>query len=328
MPETVDPHGARPYAPPLDSTRDDGSDVRVNSLRLRFGTVVHRTRLTRALAKGVDPSAGDELALRARQLTSERNRKMLARSLRRTIADGHLPARTRARVSIIDRRGVLNAEAAIVEMIERLLSPLPVRAEGMAMIELILTNADGSPLYNRSEPGALRRMVRDAIAALDGFPSRSHEFPLAIYDKTRSTTANRAGGRASAPRPPARPAATGSPSGEGLVWSAQRLRNARSCGRAAHALLTKSVRRHRGSRQYSASPLADTQKGSIRLARSQPKMRRQPLPNHHDSRAPTGWSLLLASWAAAPDSRPRRSWTVRTAPSRILRVLRDHGRRV
>jgi len=122
----------------------------------------------------------DELALRGRQLTSARNRKMLARSLCRTIADAHLPASTRVRVSIIDRRGVLNAEAAIGEMIERLLSPLPVQAQGMAMLELILTNADGSPLYNRSEPGALRHMIRNATAALDRFPSRLHEFPLAV----------------------------------------------------------------------------------------------------------------------------------------------------
>ena len=180
MPETVDPRSARHYTTPLDSIRDAGSGGRTNSLRLRLRTAVHRTKLTRALAEGVDPSAGDQLALRARQLTSERSRKMLARSLRRTIAEAHLPASTRARVSIIDRRGVLNAEAAIVEMIERLLSPLPVQAEGMAVLERILTNADGSPLYNRSEPRALRHVIRDAIAALDRFPFALHEFPLAV----------------------------------------------------------------------------------------------------------------------------------------------------
>jgi len=179
MPEPVDPYSARPYTTRLDSSPYDGSDGRANSLRLRLRTAVHRTKLTRALAEGVDPSADDELALRARQLTSDRSRKALARSLRRTIAEAHLPASTRARVSIIDRGAVLDAEAAIAGMIEPLLSPLPVQAEGVAMLERILANVDRSPLYNRSERGALRQMIRDATAALDRWPSRLHEFPLA-----------------------------------------------------------------------------------------------------------------------------------------------------
>jgi len=180
MPEMVDPHGAWPYIMPLDSSPYDGSDGRANALRLRLRAAIHRTKLTRALAEGVDPSTDDELALRARQLTSERSRKAFVRSLRRTIAEAHLPARTRARVSIIDGGAVRDVEAAIAEMIERLLSPLPVRAEGMAMLERILTNADGSPLYNRSGPGALRQMIRDAAAALDSWRSGLHEFPLAV----------------------------------------------------------------------------------------------------------------------------------------------------
>jgi len=180
MRNTVDPHGVPPYPTPLDSIPDHGLDRRANSFRLRLGARVHRTKLTRSLADGVDPGCSDELALRARQLISDRNRKMLARSLRRTIADAHLPASTRARVSIIDRRGVLYAEAAIAQMIERLCRPWPVQPKGMAMLERIMTNADGSPLYNRSEPGALRRMIRDATAALDLQPGGSHEFALDV----------------------------------------------------------------------------------------------------------------------------------------------------
>jgi len=75
---------------------------------------------------------------------------------------------------------VLNAEAAIAEMIERLLRPRPVQVKGMAMLERILTNADGSPLYNRSEPGALRQMIRNATAALDRQQAGSHEFALPV----------------------------------------------------------------------------------------------------------------------------------------------------
>jgi hypothetical protein len=179
MPSMVDPHGARPFTTPLDSIADSGSDRRANSLRLWLRTSVNRAKLTRALAEGADPGASDELALRSRQLTSERNRKTLARSLRRSIVEAHRPARTRGAVSIIDRRGVLDAEPAIAEMIQRLLRPRPVQAAGMAMVERILTNADRSPLYNPSEPGALRQTIRVATVALDQQSARSHEFAIA-----------------------------------------------------------------------------------------------------------------------------------------------------
>ncbi|MGZ4286627.1 MAG: hypothetical protein ACXVHB_21100 [Solirubrobacteraceae bacterium] len=82
-------------------------------------------------------------------------------------------------MSLIDRRGVLDAEPVIAEMIKRLLDRQPVEAEGMAMVERMLTNADGSPLYNASEPGTLRRTIVVAAAALDRQPPRSHEFSLA-----------------------------------------------------------------------------------------------------------------------------------------------------
>ena len=179
MPSMVDPYGARPFTTPLDSISDQGSNRRANSLRLRLCTSVHRARLTRALAEGADPGASDELALRARQLTSERSRRTLAGSLRRSIAEAHRPARTRGVLSIIDRRAVLGAEPAIAEMIERLLGPRPVQAAGMAMVERILTNADRSPLYNPSEPGALRQTIRVATVALDRQSAGSHEFVLA-----------------------------------------------------------------------------------------------------------------------------------------------------
>jgi len=179
MPSMVDPYGARPFTTPLDAVPDHGSDRRPNSLRLRLRTSVHRAKLTRALAEGADPGASDELALRARQLTSERNRKTFAHSLRRSLAEAHRPARTRGVVSIIDRRAVLDAEPAIAEMVERLLGPRPVQAAGMAMVERILTNADRSPLYNSSERGALRQTILVATVALDSRPAGSHAFTLA-----------------------------------------------------------------------------------------------------------------------------------------------------
>jgi hypothetical protein len=148
-------------------------------LRLRIRTARHRSELTRALAEGADPNARRDLALRAAQLTSDRSRRALVRSLRRAIADAHDPLLTRLRAVIIRRSAVLEAQSAIDAMIERLDSPVPLRAEGMAVAERILTNAERSPLYNRSEPGELRRAIRVATEALDPAPAESHEFPLA-----------------------------------------------------------------------------------------------------------------------------------------------------
>jgi hypothetical protein len=160
-------------------TREGARGSRARSLRVRLQATIHREKLTRALAEGGDTNACDELALRARQLTSERNRRMLERSLRGVLAEAHRPRAIHAR-AMIDRRAALDAEAAIMEMIERLRGPIPVQPQGVALLTRILTNADGSsPLYNASEPGTLRRMIRSATAAINAQPARSHEFALA-----------------------------------------------------------------------------------------------------------------------------------------------------
>ena len=176
MPATGNPYRAFP-----DTDAIHGVTSGVHSLRIHFRTAAHRATLTRALAEGADPTGTDELALRARQLTSERTRRMLALTLRRSIADARRRARIRSAVPIIDRRAVLDADTAIAEMIERLRAPRPVQAQGMALLERIITNADGSsPLYNSSQPGTLRRMISGATAALDTEPAHSHEFALAV----------------------------------------------------------------------------------------------------------------------------------------------------
>ncbi|MBV9007001.1 MAG: hypothetical protein JO181_20200, partial [Solirubrobacterales bacterium] len=67
--------------------------------------------LTRGLASGADLKSCH--ALRAAQLTSDRHRKQLARSLRRTIIEAHRVAPTRAAIVIINRPAVLDTEHAI-----------------------------------------------------------------------------------------------------------------------------------------------------------------------------------------------------------------------
>ncbi len=177
MPAIADPYRDRPYTS-FGTSRDDNPDDS-HSLRLRLRTARRRAELTRELAEGMNPSTRPELALRAAQLTGDRNRRAIARSLRRTISEAHKPPMTRSRMVLIQRAAVIDAESAINAMVERLRSPEPVQAQGMALAERILTNADGSPLYNASEPGTLHDEMRGAAAALEADAPQSHQLPIA-----------------------------------------------------------------------------------------------------------------------------------------------------
>ena len=173
MPPIADPYASQYGA----ARKSNDSNWR---LRARLRAALRRSELTRALAEGADPTASAELALRAGQLTSARNRGTLARTMRRTIDEAHRPPLARSRAVIIRRGAVLEAEDAITTMIARLISAKPVRAQGMAIAERILTNADGSPLYNPAEPGALQREITVATVAMERADrSQSHEFLLA-----------------------------------------------------------------------------------------------------------------------------------------------------
>lgn len=177
MPAIADPYRDRPYTS-FSTSRDDNPDGS-HSLRLRLRTARRRAELTRELAEGTNPRTRPELALRAAQLTCDRNRRAIARSLRCTISEAHKPPMTRSRMVLIQRAAVIDAESAINAMVQRLRSPEPVQAQGMALAERILTNAAGSPLYNASEPGTLRDEMRGAAAALEAGAPRSHQLPIA-----------------------------------------------------------------------------------------------------------------------------------------------------
>jgi hypothetical protein len=146
-------------------------------VRMRVAT--RRDRLNRELAENADPGSSPELALRASQLTSDRRRKQLVRSLRRVVSEAHSPRLTRPPVVMINRAAVRDSEDAIEAMVTRLNSIEPVRAQGMAIAERMLTNGGGSPLYLYGQPGALRRLVLGATAAMDSSAVATHEWPLA-----------------------------------------------------------------------------------------------------------------------------------------------------
>jgi hypothetical protein len=166
--------------PADDRGRVESGAAVPRSIVLRMRVAASRDRLTRELAEGADPGSSPERALRAAQLTSHRRCKQLVRTLRGIISEAHHPPLTRSRVVIINRAAVLDAEDAINTMIARLSYAEPVRAEGMAIAERMLTNAERSPLYNSAEPGALRRLVLHATAAMDPGTASAHEFAIAV----------------------------------------------------------------------------------------------------------------------------------------------------
>ena len=175
MPAIVNPHRGLPLDTPPATRHSRSSDSAFVALR----TLLRRRELTRLLAQGVDPNARPELTRRAVQLTGARNRKVLVRTLRRTLAEARTPDLTRARVVIVNRRAVIEAEEAITTMIGLLGSALPVHAQGVAIAERMLSNEDRSPLYNESAPGELRRLISSATDAMKRDDATSHEFPLA-----------------------------------------------------------------------------------------------------------------------------------------------------
>lgn len=132
---------------------------------LRLRVSVRRAALTRQLVDGADPAATPELALRARQLTSIRSRRRLARALRSAVAEARRPSLSR--MPIVSRRPVLAAVEALDALVKRLHSPEAVGEQGMALVYRLITDGAWSPLYGSDDPDALRRLVATATAALD-----------------------------------------------------------------------------------------------------------------------------------------------------------------
>lgn len=138
------------------------------ALGVRWRARLRRAQLDRLLARGADPLTKPELQWRARQLTSRRNRRRLAKEIERVLdAAKTLPllggsAAPLNRVEIAPCRELLEALASDLRGAE------PVALRGMALTAQLLH--DGcSPLYAPHPPpteGELETDVRRARAAL------------------------------------------------------------------------------------------------------------------------------------------------------------------
>ena len=139
-------------------------------LRRLLAAGVSRLRwqsLDRALARGADPSSSAVLEQRALHLTSRATRRRLATSLRGVImAASRPPAMPSSRIP--PSRPQVPAARLELAAIELLLkSDSPVYAQGMARLELLLTDG-GGPLYSPDYPAALSGeldRIMDALGA-------------------------------------------------------------------------------------------------------------------------------------------------------------------
>jgi len=133
---------------------------------LRLGVLVswHGAELDGLLAAGADPHASVLLAERARRLTTPRSRKRVAQGLRRAWRSAQ--ARPGFSAAVRPNANELLAARAVVAAIDhRLRSPDPVRAQGVARLQALLTNG-GSALYLTDSEGRLASELRRAASAL------------------------------------------------------------------------------------------------------------------------------------------------------------------
>jgi hypothetical protein len=132
----------------------------------RVRTELRGRQLDRDLARGFDPEARPELALRAKQLTSEETRAGLARALEAAVHLAHASPPSLGTPVGVQRYAVRDNAKLLLQLAERLREQGPADARGVAMVRA-LTSDGSSPLYWARAPESLGNVVRSALGALD-----------------------------------------------------------------------------------------------------------------------------------------------------------------
>jgi len=152
----------RQVAPP--STLSAAS-ARVRKRFLSMRAQLGAARLDRELAEGTKPDANPLLRERARQLQSRESRQRLALGLDRAVDQVRRPLLYRENAPA-HSPAVQEAASTLQLLIRRLRGPRPVSPEGVARLEIMLTDTSGS-LYNADGDPDLRTAAQAALASLD-----------------------------------------------------------------------------------------------------------------------------------------------------------------
>ena len=126
----------------------------------RIRTRLRRAELDEALATGVDPGGGPELALRAEQLGSPAERGRIADALLKALGEEPMTLLPRPQ-----RAAVREAADEILPLVLRLGDGRPVAIAGVAAAARLVDDRSG-PLY-RHNSGDLNQAIASAHAALD-----------------------------------------------------------------------------------------------------------------------------------------------------------------
>ena len=136
--------------------------TRRRASRHRLAPLLARLRapwLNRQLAAGVEPWRSPVHAARARQLTGDRIRRMLARGVERLVEQADEPPRlSRSAVIYPWRPGVREARPLMLTLASRLRGGAPVDPRGTAALKDLLTDGSG-PVYTPGDPNTLKRRL-------------------------------------------------------------------------------------------------------------------------------------------------------------------------
>ncbi len=140
--------------------------------RLRLKIFLTRERLDRQLAAGSLYDSTALLELRASQLESHRERRMLARQLRRMIdysdRNGERPLRSAVQ---IHRPAVRAGKRELLELAAQLEGPAVVGPRGLAQARLLITDRH-SPLFNPAGAREVVKVLWRIQEALEGAPAQ------------------------------------------------------------------------------------------------------------------------------------------------------------
>lgn len=149
------------HAPP--PVTDAPSAIRP-SIRARVEARLRTTRLDAALAVGAPTPPGSAIAVRADRLVSRSERDATARTLRRAVRDAASDVRQITSRIPLHRRNITECRELMEIIAQRLKTPAPVSARGMARLSRVIGDGCG-PMYAMGR-GDLAGRLGAALEAL------------------------------------------------------------------------------------------------------------------------------------------------------------------
>lgn len=148
------------------------------SLAARWRLRWRRSRLDEELARGTDPGASSELALRATQLRSREERSRLANSLIEAVGDARGPNLGAFSIRTRQRHSAIRQSADdLMALVLRLRKDEPIAVRGAAMTAL-LVRGRSSPLRH-GDGRDLHYAIRAAHVALAAPDRGTHDLAAA-----------------------------------------------------------------------------------------------------------------------------------------------------